>query len=175
MKTKKFFLCILLSNPNGFLYSPTQPHLESSLHSVFKSYFLIAHFGFYPHCSLILVLPNLLNCGKLLVYAVPFLLSTALPLSPPAHQLCPADSWLFHVSALYYFVPNVAPEVLPIASIASLTSSAKELTTFYCYDLFTFLNPIGDVYYESQAQSNFFSDKVFRTRKVLINNYMLNQ
>lgn len=173
MKTRKFILYILLSNSNGSLYSSTQPNSDSSLHSVFKSCFLIAHFGFYLHFFLILVLPNLLNCGKLLVYAgSSFSVSTALPLS--AQQLCPADSWLVHVSTLYYFVPSVAPEALPIASIASFTPSAKELTTFYCCDLFTFLNPIRDVYSESCAYSNFFSDKVFRTRKVLVNNYMLN-
>lgn len=106
MKTGKFILYILLSNAIGSLYSPTQPNsLDSSLHAVCKSNFSIAHFGFYPHCSLILVLPKLLNGGKLLVHAgsafsVKYCTSS---LSPPAHQLCPADSWLFHVSALYWF------------------------------------------------------------------------
>ena len=46
--------------------------------------------------------------------------------------------------------PKLAPEMFPIASTTSFTSPAEELTPFYCYNLFTFLNPTREEpYYEA--------------------------
>lgn len=77
--------------------------------------------------------------------AVTFLLNTTLPLSayqPTSFALLTPD---YSMSPLSIY-SQLTPEALPIASIASFTSSAKEFTTFYCYDLLTFPNRIRDEY-----------------------------